>query len=131
MLSPECRPIAAALFMSGAVRLHCDFYRLCEVLAEALERCPSASGLKYDPHNKISFLRVVELTLIQMHHEKFAEWNNAEGWFVVKRDKSVFGAFLTEIGRIPDFQANIGAFREAGKWIEKHIINDIPPVRPI
>jgi len=132
MLSPECRPVAAVLFMSGAVRLECDFHRLCEVIAETQAICPLGK-LAFKKQRGGLYSKVVYTTLLQMLNAGFLEWDDAGGLLTVKRNGLVFDDFVDELNRIPGFEsADVREkFRRAGRWIARNIHNDATPVRPI
>jgi hypothetical protein len=129
MLSPECRPVAAVLFMSGAVRLHCDFYQLCAVLAEVQKICPLGK-LEFERQNRGLFSGIVYRALAQMHRAGFVEWKDAENLIVVKRNLRVFTAFVAELNQMSGFEgAGVKRrFREAGDWIAGSIEHDDRPL---
>jgi hypothetical protein len=124
-LDSECRPVAAVLFMSGAVRLHCNFYQLCAVLADVQNACPMGH-LAFERQNDGLFSKVVYRALDQMHIAGFVLWKDEEGWLVVRRASSVFDKFVAELGKISGFQANIARYRVAGELLALKIPNDIP-----
>jgi hypothetical protein len=131
LLSPECRPVAALLFMSGAVRLHCNFYRLCEVIAEAQNICPLLK-LQFEQQSSGLFSRVVYSALARMQIVGFVDWHDNEDLLIIKRDECVFTAFNNEVKRIPRFD-NVAVremFRRAGKLLANSIFNDVPAIRP-
>jgi hypothetical protein len=131
-LDPECRPIAAVLFMSGAVRLECDFHRLCEVIAETQAICP-LSKLGFKKKSGGLYSEVIYTTLLQMHNAGLLEWDDAGGLLTIKRNGFVFDDFVHELNRIPGFESPDirEKFRRAGIWIARNIHNDATPVRRI
>jgi len=125
MISPECRPVAAVLFMSGAVRLHCNFYQLCAVLAEVQNICPMGR-LAFEKQNGQLFSKVVYRALAEMQHVGFVHWKDEEGWLVVRRASIIFDKFVAELEKIAGFSDNIARYRLAGEVLAHKIPNDIP-----
>ncbi len=118
MLSPECRPVAAVLFMSGAVRLHCDFYQLCAVLAEVQKICP-LGRLEFERQKDGLFSSVVYRALGQMQVVGFADWKDEQNLLVIKRGAHIFHAFVAEINQVPGFEGSVvkQRFQRAGDLI--------------
>jgi hypothetical protein len=124
-LDSDCRPVAAALFMSGAVRFHCNFYQLCAVIAEAQNFCPMGQ-LFFERQNGWLFSKVVYRALAQMQRSGFVLWKDEEGWLIVRRASIVFDKFVVELRKTSGFNDNIARYRVAGELLALKIPNDIP-----
>ena len=124
-LDTDSRPVAAVLFMSGAVRLHCNFYQLCAVFADVEKVCPMGQ-LLFEQQNGRLFSRVVYRALAQMHRAGFVLWKDEEGWLVVKRVSPIVDKFIAELRKIASFNDNIARYRVAGELLAFKIPNDVP-----